>query len=304
MEVARDSGLAELLREVRRIEVQSRRLASGVMAGAWRSVFRGGGIEFDEVREYAAGDDPRTIDWNVTARTGRPFVKKFVDERELSILFLLDLSASMGGGFGVLSARALAARVCACLALSAVRSHDKVGLIAFAGRVERFVPPEHGLPHALRVVRDCLALPLPAERGDPERALDLAARALRRHAVVFLISDWIGCEPGPALLRCARRHDLIAVRLLLPELSGLGGGLVRLRDPETGAERVIDAGDARVRAAFAAQVARWSGRVEAALRRAGADRMDVVVPRVPGRDSVVRPILEFFRMRELKGAKR
>jgi hypothetical protein len=169
------------------------------------------------------------------------------------------------------------------------------------------VPPEHGLAHALRVVRDCLALPLRAERGDPECALDLAARALRRHAVVFLLSDWIGFEPGPALLRCARRHDLIAVRLLLPELAGLAGpdaGLVRLRDPESGMERVVDSGDARARAAFASQVARSQARVEAALRRAGADRMDVVVPRVPGRDSVVRPILEFFRMRELKGAKR
>ena len=153
-----DAELAELLAEVRRIEVQAKRLVASVMAGGYQSVFRGSGIEFDEVREYVEGDDPRAVDWNVTARVGRPFVKTFVDERELTVLFLADLSASMSTGFGYWSPRQMAARVCACMALSAVANNDRVGMIGFSGGVDEYVPARKGRGHALRVVRDCLAL--------------------------------------------------------------------------------------------------------------------------------------------------
>ena len=154
-----DVELAALLKEVRRIGVQSSRLVDGVMAGSYSSVFRGQGLEFEEVREYVEGDDPRAVDWNVTARIGRPYVKTYVDERDLTVLFLLDLSASMTGGFGVWSARETAARVSACLAFSAIRNGDRVGLVAFSDRVETYVPPRKGVRHALRIVRDCLSLP-------------------------------------------------------------------------------------------------------------------------------------------------
>src|SRR6187399_439244 len=173
----RDVELTELLKEVRRIEVQSRRLVTSVMAGGYTSVFRGSGVEFDDVREYVEGDDPRSVDWNVTARVGRPFVKKYVDERELTVLFLLDLSASMTGGFGPWSARQTAARVCACLALSATRNGDKVGMVAFSDRVDRYVPAQKGVGHALRIVRDALALPGTSKTSDPVPALEFVSKA-------------------------------------------------------------------------------------------------------------------------------
>lgn len=313
---ARDDDLAALLKEVRRIEVQSRRLATDVMAGGYASVFKGGGLEVAEVREYADGDDPRSIDWNVTARVGRPYVKRYVEERERTVVFALDLSRSMDGGFGPWSARATAARVVACLAFSAVRAGDAVGLCAFGQRVERWVEPGRGAAHALRIVRDALALPATAGSTVPGEALGFLGRALRRRAVVFLVSDFLEAarEPGAPearaeLARCARRHDLIAVRLLLPEADVEAGAqagvrLVRVHDPESGRTRLLDAGHLRTRAVVAERVAAWRLRMEDTLARAGVDRMDVPVPRVVTRDAVAGPILRFFRMREERGAKR
>ncbi len=302
--------LAELLKEVRRIEVHSHRLVTSVMAGGYSSVFRGAGIEFDEVREYVEGDDPRSVDWNVTARVGRPFVKKYVDERELSVVFLLDLSQSMSGGFGVWSARQTAARVCACLALAALKNKDKVGLIAFSESVDKYVPPKKGIGHVLRLVRDCLALKGSSARTDLEPALELASRVLRRRAILFLVSDFLaGTFTGArrwqeALALCARRHDVIAVRLLTPELSPLDAGLLRVRDPESGEERVIDWSSADVRFRYEERVRRWRERMDGELSRAKVDRMDVPVPRILGKDAIAGPILRFFRKRELKGTKR
>ncbi|MCC6671836.1 MAG: DUF58 domain-containing protein [Planctomycetes bacterium] len=304
MATEHDDELAELLREVRRIEVQSNRLVTDVMAGGYSSVFRGAGIEFDAVREYVPGDDPRAVDWNVTARVGRPFVKKYAEERELTVLFLLDLSASMSGGFGVLSARQMAARVCACLALSAVKAGDKVGLIAFRDAVDAYVPAKKGLGHVLRIVRDCLVLPSGGTRSDLGPALHFAASVVRRRAVIFLVSDFLVPSCGDGLAQCARRHDLIAVRLLTPELAPPAAGLMRVRDPETGTETLVDWSSARVRAAYAARVARWRARHAGELRRANVDLMDVPVPRVSDKDAVARPILGFFKMREARGAKR
>ncbi len=304
MRAEQDAELADLLEEVRRIDVQSRRLVTDVMAGGYVSVFRGAGLEVEEVREYVEGDDPRAIDWNVTARAGRPFVKTYVSERQLTVLFLLDLSASMTGGFGPWSARQTAARVCACLALSATRNGDRVGLVAFSDGVDRYVQPGKGMGHALRIVRDCLVLPGATRRTDPAPALQFAEQTVRRHAVVFLVSDFLCDGWQRALHRCARRHDVIAVRLLAPELSPLDGGLVRLRDPETGAETVVDWSRPRVREEYARRTARWRARTEDDLRRLRVDLMDVRVPRAPGKDLIAGPILRFFRMREMRGAKR
>jgi uncharacterized protein (DUF58 family) len=318
----RDDELAELLAEVRRIDVQASRLVTDLMAGGYTSVFRGAGIEFERVREYEDGDDPRSVDWNVTARMGRPFVKTYVDERELTVLFLLDLSASMQGGFGPWSLRQMAARVCACLALSAVRNGDKVGLVAFGAEVERFVRPAKGAGHALRIVRDCLALSGRTGGTGPRAPLEFASRVVRRKAIVFLVSDFLGWdgEAAPAggasrrggwrdaLALCARRHDVIAVRLLAPELDPgrlpRGTGLVRVRDPESGREGIVDWSDGRVRQAYAERVAAWRQRTTDDLRRARVDVMDVPLPRTPDRDAVARPILRFFGMRERRGEKR
>ena len=299
----RDAELTELLAEVRRIDVQSARLVTELMAGGYTSVFRGSGIEFDRVREYVDGDDPRKVDWNVTARLGRPFVKEYVDERELTVVFVVDVSASMGGGFGPWSARQTAARVCACLALSAARNDDKVGLIAFSEGVDRYVPPRKGSGHVLRIVRDCLVLPGSSARTRLAPALEFATRVVRRRAVVFLVSDFLGDTGGAALTLCARRHDVIAVRLLVPELAAPTRGLLRVRDPESGVVRVVDWSSAAVRAEYARRTAEARERVAAELRRAKVDLMDVPVPRVPDRDAIARPILRFFRMRERRGEK-
>lgn len=307
--------LAELLEVVRRIEAQSQRLVSGVMAGGYKSVFRGAGIEVEEIREYVDGDDPRAIDWAVTARTGRPFVKTYVEERDLTLLLLLDLSASMvDGGFGHWSARQTAARVAACLALSATRNDDKVGLVAFGAGVEKVVRPGKGLRHVLRIVRDCLALPGSTARTDLAPPLEHVARAVRHHAVVFVLSDFL--DPGDdaerwrrGLRLCARHHDVVAVRLLPPELDAellhrQGLGLLHALDPETGRRQVVDFGSRAVRAEYAARVAAWRQRVDELLRRAEIDTMDVAVPRTPDRDTVAGPILRFFELRQRRSRRR
>jgi len=296
--------LKEILKEVRRIEVQSSRLVTGVMAGGYRSVFRGAGIEFHDVREYVPGDDPRTVDWNVTARVGRPFVKKYIDERELTLLFLLDLSASMSGGYGIWSARQMAARICACLALSAVKNNDRVGLVAFSDEVGKFVPPENGAAHALRIVRDCLALQPRSERTRLASGLEFAAKAVRRRTTLFLVSDFLATGYQDQMARCARRHDVIAVRLSGPELAPPSAGMLRMRDPESGQVHVVDWGNAALRRTYAERVARWRQETEATLRKTGVDLMEVPIPRRFEKDAVAFPILRFFRMREQRAAKR
>ena len=300
----RERELAELLEEVRRIEVQAKRLVIDILAGGYVSVFRGAGIEFSEVREYVEGDDPRSVDWNVTARVGRPYVKKYVDERELTLLFLLDLSPSMSGAFSPWSSRQAAARIAACLALSAVRNDDKVGLIAFDDEVRRFVRPEKGASHALRIIRDCLAL---EGRGRGSRfapALQLLSRAMRRRSIVFLISDFLAEGWEESLRLAARRHDLVAVRILPPELAPPEGGFLRLEDPETGRVTAVDWSGEKVREAYRRRVETWKAETAEMLRRAGVDRMDVPIPADRESDAFVRPILDFFRMREERGEKR
>ena len=194
----------------------SHRLVTSMMAGGYTAAFRGSGLEFDGVREYEEGDDPRLVDWNVTARVGRPFVKTYVDERELTVMFLLDLSASMDGGFSVWSARQTAARICACLALSAIRTGDKVGLIGFSDAVDKYVPPGKGVGHVLRIVRDCLALPGKSRATDLRPALEFASRVIPRHAVLFLVSDFLADGWQQALTLCARRHDVVVLQVLDP----------------------------------------------------------------------------------------
>lgn len=295
--------LAELLKEVRRIEVQSNRLVTDVISGGYSSVFKGSGIEFDEVREYVEGDDPRSVDWNVTARVGRPYIKKYIEERERTVMFLLDLSASMNGGFGIWSARQMAARICACLALSAVKNNDKVGFIGFTTEVDKYLPPKKGIGHTLRVVRDCLALPGNAAGTKLGPALEFASRVLRRKSILFVVSDFLNNNWEKELALCARRHDVIAVRLLVPELSAEQNGLMRVVDAESGAIRVVDWSNEKLRESYRKKVLKWRGENEEKFRRCKVDCLDVPVPRVADKDAVARPILKFFRMRELRGAR-
>ena len=299
-----DAELAELLAEVRRIEVQARRLAAGALAGGYRSVFRGSGIEPDTVREYDPGDDPRLVDWNVTARMGRPFVKTMTDERDLAVLFALDVSPSMDGGWGAYSARDSAARVVACLAMNAVRAGDRVGLVAFSRDVDAFVPPKRGPGHAMRIVRDALVLRGEAGGGGLAAALDRVRRVVRRHAVVFVVSDFHDEGWTSSMALAARRHDVIAVRLVVPETDLPRAGMLRVVDPESSVVRLVDTGHAPTRKAWHERRAAWDRRTVEALARAGVDRMDLSTPRMRQRDHVAQSLLDFFRMRELRGLKR
>ncbi len=299
-----DAVLAELLAEVRRVEVHGRRLARGALAGAYRTVFRGAGIELDTVREYEPGDEPRRIDWNVTARMGRPFVRTTIDERDLSVVFVLDVSPSMDGGWGAYTARDTAARVVACLAINAVRAGDRVGMIAFGSGVESFVPARRGPGHALRIVRDALVLRGTSGAGGLDAALDRIRDTTKRDAVALVISDFHDGGSVAAWGAAARRHDVIAVRLVPPETDAARTGLVRVVDPEGGAPRIIDLAHRPLRRAWETRRAAWQTDVERRLAEAGIDRLDVRIPRERDRDHVARALLAFFRMREVRGMKR
>src|SRR5947207_4844800 len=206
----------EVLRQVRRLQLRARRAVEDPLGGEYRSVFKGVGIVFEEVREYQPGDDIRAIDWNVTARMGHPFIKRFVEERELTVMLMLDCSGSHQFGTQVQQKREVAAELAAVIAFSAVRNNDKVGLIAFTDKVERFVPPRKGTRHVLRIIRDVLFFEPEGRRTALAAGLDLLNRVQRRRAVVFLFSDFFDRNYENALKRAARRHDLVAVRLSDP----------------------------------------------------------------------------------------
>lgn len=306
----------ELLAEARRIQVRADRMVTDVMAGGYSSVFRGSGIEFDEVREFAEGDELRSVDWNVTARQGRPFVKKFVEERELSVLFLLDVSASMA--FGTRPPASPARRAVAttaalfvgCVAFAAARNNDKAGLITFTDRVQRYVPAKKGRNHVLRLIREACEPPLRSARTDLALALDYAGRVQRKRAIVFVVSDFLGGDCAAKLRLLAQRHDVIAVRVRDPFAAGLDraagdvgalpdAGLVQFADPESGRTVTVDTASARVRRTLQANWRAERQQLLETCRRAGVDLLDV-----PTEGSVAEPLVRFFRMRELRGARR
>jgi uncharacterized protein (DUF58 family) len=244
---------------MRQLEIRTRRMVNDSLAGSYHSVFKGRGMDFDEVREYSAGDEVRTIDWNVTARAGRPFVKKFTEERELTIFLLVDISASGNFGSGSMSKRDLAAELASVLAFSAIRNSDKVGLLLYTDQIERYLPPKKGRRHVLRVVRDILYHTPEAIGTDTVKALDVANRLLHRRAVVFLISDFetsknaaaARVELRRAMRRTNRRHDLIAVQVEDPRERELPDvGIVALEDAESGEVIEVDTASATVRKRF------------------------------------------------------
>ncbi len=299
----------EVLRQVRLIELRTRGWVNTLFSGEYLSVFRGQGMEFAEVRAYQDGDDVRTIDWNVTARMGHPYVKKHVEERELSVLLAVDLSGSEQFGTRGRFKAELAAEIAAVLALSAVRNNDRVGLLIFTDHVEHFVPPKKGRRHVLRLIRDVLVF-RPRGRGtELARALDYAGRVLPHRAVIFVLSDFL---PGPAAgedadARAARaeewertlrvvskRHDVVAVSITdaaeeaLPDV-----GVLAVVDPETGREIAIDTGSAAMRALYTSHVAREREARRRLFRRLAVDEIEVRTDQ-----SYVRPLLSFFRRRE------
>jgi uncharacterized protein (DUF58 family) len=284
----------DIVRQVRRLQLRARRAVEDLLGGEYHSVFKGMGIAFEEVREYQAGDDIRTIDWNVTARMGHPFIKRFVEERELTVMLLVDCSSSQQFGTRLQQKREVAAELAAVLAFSAITNNDKVGLVAFTDRVERFIPPRKGSRHVLRLIRDVLFYQ-PVGRGTCLReALDYTNRVLRRRAILFLLSDFLDEGFEKAFKRSGRRHDLIALRIADPREEELPAvGLLEVEDTETGRHVVLDTFSRQVRDAFAAEV---RGRRLALRQLARASRVDLIEVSTDGRhlDALIR----FFRLRE------
>jgi uncharacterized protein (DUF58 family) len=299
-EIARSNKA--IMSGMRQLEIRTRRMVNDSLAGAYHSVFKGRGMDFDEVREYTPGDEVRTIDWNVTARAGRPFVKKFTEERELTIFLLVDISASGNFGSGVASKRDLAAELASVLAFSAIRNSDKVGLMLYTDRVERYLPPKKGRRHVLRVVRDIL-YHLPEATGtDTVKALDVANRLLHRRAIVFLISDFettanptvARAELRRAMRRTNRRHDLVAVHVEDPREKELPNvGIVALEDAESGEVIELDTSSRTVRKRFKELSLERSQRLVSDFRSEGIDTLQLQT------DSAYMPALQrFFKTRE------
>ena len=242
---------AEIQTKVRQIEIRTRRLVSDVMVGQYQSVFKGQGMDFDEVREYLPGDEVRNIDWNVTARLSQPYVKQFVEERELTVMLLVDLSASGRFGSGAQTKQELAAEVAAVFAFAAQKNNDKVGLLLYTERVEKYVKPGKGQRHALRVVRDILHHTPEGRGGDLRHALHHLRRAFRRRSVMLIISDFLDPLPVSALQQANRRHDVVAVQIVDPHEEALPAlGRITLEDAETGEVGEINLRNAEDLAAF------------------------------------------------------
>ena len=287
---------------MRQLEIRTRRMVNDSLSGSYHSVFKGRGMDFDEVREYSPGDEVRTIDWNVTARAGRPFVKKFTEERELTIFLLVDISASGNFGSGALSKRDLAAELASVLAFSAIRNSDKVGLLLYTDRVERYLPPKKGRRHVLRVVRDILYHAPEGTGTDSIKALDVVNHVLHRRAIVFLISDFE--SPGDpsaaraglrrAMRQTNRRHDLVAVQVEDPRERELPDvGILALEDAETGEIIELDTASAAVRRRFKEQAAERGRRLVSDFMSEGIDTLQLQT------DSPYMPALQrFFKTRE------
>lgn len=288
----------EILKKVRRIQICTNRVVTDVFAGEYHSVFKGRGMEFEEVREYQVGDDVRTIDWNVTARTGRPHVKLFREERELTVMILADVSAS--GSFGTVQRlkSELIAEFCAVLAFAAITNNDKIGLILFSDRIEKYIPPKKGVTHVLRIIRELLYFSAERKGTDISKALEFLSKVTTRLTVSFLVSDFLDEGYDRALSIAAKRHDLIAVSVSDPRERELPAvGMVELEDPETGETAIADTGDRRLREAFKSSVAREEEERVGFFRARGVDCI-----RVSTGEPYVKALLSFFRTRERRMA--
>jgi uncharacterized protein (DUF58 family) len=283
----------EMLARIRRLQIRARRLVRRLFLGEYHSVFRGRGIEFSEVREYQPGDEVRTIDWNVTARMGMPYIKKYVEERELTLYLLVDISASSGFSTTASTKRELAAELASLLAFAALANNDKTGLIAFSDRVELYLPPKKGQQHVLRLARELLYLE-PKGRGTAiGAATDLLMRVAKRPGVVFLISDFHARGFEPSLRLAAQKHDLTAISLTDPrELELPAVGLISLRDPETGDSILIDTDDRRERDRYATAAAET---VVARRRRLAALGVEEIPLRTDR--SYIQPLMAYFQAR-------
>jgi uncharacterized protein (DUF58 family) len=284
----------EVLKQVRLIHIRTSRLVNDLFAGEYHSAFKGRGMEFAEVREYAPGDDVRTIDWNVTARLGQPYVKRYMEERELTVMLLVDLSASEQFGSVSRLKADIATELCAVLALSAITNNDKVGLVLFTDQIEKFIPPQKGKRHVLRVIREALTYQPLHRRTDVGLALEYLHKISRRHAVSFLISDFLDSDYDTPLRVAHRRHDIIPISITdrrefdLPRV-----GFVMLQDLETDAPMLVDTNSAAVRRQYRQQRQVAVTQRRQLFRTLGLDAIEVRTD-----EPYINPLMRFFRRRE------
>ncbi len=285
----------DILKTVRRIELSVRGPLDSMMAGAYHSSFKGNGVEFSEVREYVPGDDVRTIDWNVTARMGTPYIKKFVEERELTLMLMVDASSSSEFGSGKEMKGEVMATIAALLAFAAVRTGDKVGLLVFTDDVELFIPPAKGRKHVLRLIREILYFKPKKHGTNLQKALEYAGGVLNRRSMVVVLSDFLDSGYETAFKVLAKRHDMLAVAVTDPRESELPPvGLVEFEDPETGETMLVDTGDAAFREAFLHEAKKASRAIRGGFQKMNVDYVECKI-----RDdfrNTVSPLVEHFRM--------
>lgn len=283
----------ELVKKIRQIQIYTSRAVNASFAGQYESVFKGRGMQFDEVREYSPGDDIRSIDWNVTARTGRPYIKRFVEEREMTMIFAVDLSAS--GQFGTVQRmkNTLAAEFCAVLAFAAAKNNDKVGLMVFTDRIELFIPPKKGSRHVLRLIRELLYFKMPQRRTNITMALDYLGRVIHKKATVFLVSDFIETDFKKPLSQLNKRHDVIAVSVRDPaEVKLLDVGLIEFADAETGELIFIDTSNRRFRDRYAGTSRQSFDELKRTLNSINVDCISISTDK-----PYIQDLIQFFHIR-------
>ena len=289
----------QIIQKIRQIEIRTKHLVNDVFSGEYHSVFKGRGMEFAEVREYEPGDEIRSIDWNVTARLGRPYVKRFIEERELTVILMADVSAS--GHFGTASQMKseITAEICALLAFAAIQNNDRVGLLMFTDQIEKFIPPKKGRTHILRVIREVLYTRPDHTGTDITQALDYLNRLLTRRSIVFIISDFLDSDYAKPLRVASKRHDVVAVTVTDPrELSLPGIGLIELQDAETGEEALIDTTDAAWRKQYAEYNEAIREDRDRQFRVTGVDAIHIRTD-----EPYIDPLMQFFKLRERKIAR-
>jgi len=283
----------EIIKKVKRIEIKTTRMVNEVFSGEYHSVFKGMGMEFSEVREYQPGDDIRNIDWNVTARFGHPFLKIFKEERELTVMLMVDLSASQNFGSGERFKTEAAAELTAVLALAAIKNNDKVGLLAFTDKVELYVPPRKGRNHVLRLIREILYYKPEGRGTNTSAAIEYLLSIIKKKSVVFLISDFLDSDYDKPLGIAAKKHDFIALKLSDSLENNIPAvGLLRLYDLETGTENIVDTSSKKFRLEYAKRAAARGMEFESKMNRFGVDRVYI-----PAGGDYAAPLIKFFEKR-------
>jgi len=284
---------AEIIRQIRRIEIRTKRLVTDVFAGNYKSTFKGKGMEFSEVREYYPGDDIRNIDWNVTARMGSPYVKKFAEERELTVMILFDASASNDFGTKNRIKREIGAEIGSVLLFCTLRNNDRAGLIIFTDEVEMFVPPRKGISHVLRSIREFVYFQPTGKKTDLKQALEFFSSVARKRSILFVISDFMTTGYEKTMQVLNKKHDVVAIRILDPrEFELVPVGIVEVEDPETGEIAFVDTYDAGFRKSFVELTMKRFKEQEDFFRRSGIDFIDIRTDK-----PYINPLIKFFAMR-------